>query len=300
MERVITGHKVFQHIIRQKDLSPSMKFEDEFVEICKFILKIEDNNIRKETLNVIKKILFLGKIEYDESNSLYNLLFYSAKYDHVRMVVNTETLKKRGKLKQKKDGDLEKTHLAIKFIDSKVSICLFERNKDGIGLTSILNYFNKYAEKYYESIEKRVPYTIRQQNIVSKDFLKSLEKTKRITAVTLTVDEENISISEYAALAGRGDISKNFDIVMRPEKRGGSIKKDTAKDFYKAYKKENSKIKCITIQDSSGNFKFDTEEMKFKLHAKQLEEEVGTSEVKTESIFEYFSQNISNLEKGGE
>ncbi len=300
MERTITGHKIFVNILRKKDLSPTMSLETELTAIIDSMKKCKDINKIKIDIPSSKKVMNFAKSVYDKSNHVYYLMFNSAKYDQVRDVVDTTTMHNKGKLKGKKDGDLEKTHLAIKFIDATHAYCLFEKNKDGVGHTAIIDYLNKSMEAAYKGAGKTVPYKIVSKNVVSKDFLKSLEAVKKINVVTLTVDEEDVSVSDFAKLSGRSDVSKNFDIVLKPAAKGKAITKNTVKDFFDEYNKDNNKVKCITVKDNGSGIRFDTEQMKFKLTAKDLDIEVGTNEVKTESIFEYLKNNMVLLEESGE
>lgn len=48
-------------------------------------------------------------------NGNYNIIFKSAKYNHVRNEIDTETMTELGTRKRKQDGDEEKTHLCIRY-----------------------------------------------------------------------------------------------------------------------------------------------------------------------------------------
>ena len=68
---------------------------------------------RRQELTFAEKVVWLDSFE-DMGNGDYNITFKSAKYNHVRNEINTETMEPLGTRKQRRDGDEEKTHLCIR------------------------------------------------------------------------------------------------------------------------------------------------------------------------------------------
>lgn len=130
---------------------------------------------------------------------------------------------------------------------------------------------------------------------MSKDFLNSLEKIKRIKAVTLTVDRKDINMSEVKELSGRGELSTDADIVLKPE--GTGIFHDTVKDFFKMYNDKTKIIKRVTVDGDSEekhHISFNTEQMKEK-DTVVVDTDFITGEVKTDSIYRIFAERMEDL-----
>lgn len=258
--------------------------EADLVKVCKHIVSL-DKTFRKKNFEKAKKIVYLDEQEYNNIESTLYLRFVSARYDKRRKVINTDTLASRGILKKKKDGDEEKTHVLIKFYSDDTAVCIFERNSDGIGVSDLFEYLNDRIIKYHDSKGDNVYYTLKHANIVSKEFLDVLEDVKRIKGVTLTIDQQDLSVSEMKEFSGNNDLSKDVDIYFKPSAKGKSITSNTVKDFYKLYNNKNRKVKRITVKAddaSESAIVFDTEKIKEK-EVVDIDETI-TGEAKEESI----------------
>ena len=188
-------------------------------------------------------------------------------------------------LKKNRDGDEEKTHVVIKFDIDDNAVCIFERNSDGIGVGMLFEYLNDWIIKYHSLKGDNVYYSIMHANIVSTEFLEELERVKRIKGITLTVNQQDLSVSEAKAFAGRDDLSEDVDLYFRPASKGKSITSNTVKEFYKLYNSKNRKVKRITVKaddKSESSIVFDTEKIKEK-ESVEVEETI-TGEVREESI----------------
>lgn len=251
---------------------------------------------RREDYSDESKILYLDCYKYDFDARLLKICFKSAKYNARRHVIDTQTIKERGVLKNKLDGDTEKNHLAIKFYDDKSPICLFEKNYFGIGFAKIIHYINKCIKYYHKNLKDKIRYKIVYNNVVSTDFLKALEQLHRIKMVTLTVDREDLRVSDTKQLSGRADICEDVDIVLKPS--GEGIFQNTVKDFYNLYNNPNRRVKKVTVNGDSNEhdkpIRFDTEQMKEKIIV-NVSSDIITGEVKTNSIFEAFSEVMEGL-----
>ncbi len=285
MKRTLVPLELSTSKVRMKQNNSLENFEDDLVKVCEYTISL-DKKLRKKDFEKAKKIVYLDFAEYDKEEGILYLRFKSARYSKRREVIDTNTLKSRGVLKREKDGDEEKTHAVIKFDWlSDEGVCIFERNSDGTGVSQVFEYLNDRIIKYHEKIKDNVYYCITHANIVSKDFLTELDNVKRIKGVTLTVNQEDLSVSETKAFAGRDDLSEDVDLYFRPTSRGKSIAGNTVKEFYKLYNAKNRKIKRITVKaddKSESAIVFDTEKIKEK-EIVEIEETL-TGEAKEESI----------------
>lgn len=246
---------------------------------------------RKIHLADSKKIAYLEEFELDDGADTVLLHMISARYAKIRNVVNTDTLKElKEKKKSKEDGDEEHTYLIIKFIDSKNAVCLIANNSNGVSMKKVEVYLNEFIKIYHKSIpEDKIRYRIEVNNIVSDDFLKNLEKMKKIKTVTLTVEGKKLSTSRFKDFSGKTDIQENVDIMLKPT--GDSIFQNSVKDFFKIYNEnEISKIKIKGQDNNLAGITFDTEKMKEKLYL--TVGETYTGEPKEEDVKLELKRNI--------
>ena len=68
---------------------------------------------RKRNLTTSEKIVWLDSVK-ELTPGNYDIIFKSAKYNHVRKEIDTETMEELGLRKRQQDGDEEKTHLCIR------------------------------------------------------------------------------------------------------------------------------------------------------------------------------------------
>lgn len=286
MQRTIYAYELKFEPSKVKDV----KSPDSFVEDMANVL--EDINLYEKSAKTdhfksdCKKV-YIDNVSYGEESKLLELTFKSARYGVVRNVMNTETFKDRGFLKRRPDGDLEKTHIMIKQVDSSTAVALYEYNKDGIGFTKLVAYMNRFIKAYHKKEKDMLYYSISHKNMISKDFLKSLEKLNRIKAVTLTVDRENVGISETKAFAGYRDLSTDMDLVFKPTGKGNTIFGNTVKEFYDIYNSKKMPIKRITVDGdrvTKEPLTFDTEKMKEKYPVEIAEDRNG--EAVSADVFE--------------
>lgn len=270
---------------KARNIPEEFNLKDEFEKIINYISELNEIDKKVDDKSSCK-IYYLESWNKDEEQ-LYNLQFASAKYNHVTEVIDTITLTSRGKLKKKNDGDKEKTHCSIQFEDNENAYCLVEDNYSGIGAARINNYFNRMAEKYYESIKNSKFYKFDMLIVPNEEFLEELGKMKKISVARLFVDKSDINVSDFFSLSGKNDVRDDVEIVVKPIK-GLSLMTTTIKDIYNN-KNDKHKIKRILINGESkeGPVCLDTEKMKTK-HNIAVETEFDTGLVKTESIFEEF------------
>ena len=101
-------------ISKQKDSDDSSVYDIQqimttFSKLLSYITQ-KNLNERKKDITSSEKVVWLDSFE-NLKNGNYNLIFKSAKYNHVRNEIDTETMTELGTRKRQKDGDEEKTHL---------------------------------------------------------------------------------------------------------------------------------------------------------------------------------------------
>lgn len=104
-------------ITRQKEAADTSVYDiaqitNVFSKMLEYTMK-KSLKDRKQELTFAEKVVWLDSFE-NMGNGNYNIIFKSAKYNHVRNEINTETMEPLGTRKQHRDGDEEKTHLCIR------------------------------------------------------------------------------------------------------------------------------------------------------------------------------------------
>lgn len=293
MQRTIIVYNIY--VSRDEGSKKDYKLEDDFADFLDDLSR-QDIIDRRKKYSQEHKVLYFDSFEHQEDIHVINIRMKSAKYDARRNVIDTETMRSKGILKGEYDGDEETNHLGLKFVDEENILALFESNYYGIGFGRIVTYWESFIKKYHKKMKQKGNYGMQYKNVVSKDFLAALEKAGRIKAVTLTVDQENIAVSEVKALSGRNDLNPDVNIMVKPVGEGKSILGNTVKDFFKMYKDENNQIKRITVDAETPNkepLAFDTEQMKEKIVINV--DGTGTNEVNTDSIYARFQEELRKL-----
>lgn len=239
----------------------------------------------KKILQVRKKVVWLDSFE-NLKNGNYNLIFKSAKYNHVRNEIDTETMTELGTRKRQKDGDEEKTHLCVRLAKGQYRfLAVHESNHYGISINCIIDYLNTQFENYNEDSDDKYHYTLSYEIMPGDDFIASLKDAKTTSALKLTVSKEVIK-DDFMQFANRDEIDDEVEIWF---KRPNGVKK-FPDNLIKAYYNDmqsNNRIKKISVKGkkASGQFEVDTDLMKMK-HYLSVCSEVVTNEVNSIDFFD--------------
>ena len=135
-------------------------------------------NERKKDITSSEKVVWLDSFE-NLKNGNYNLIFKSAKYNHVRNEIDTETMTELGTRKRQKDGDEEKTHLCVRLAKGQYRfLAVHESNHYGISINCIIDYLNTQFENYNEDSDDKYHYTLSYEIMPGDDFIASLKDAK--------------------------------------------------------------------------------------------------------------------------
>lgn len=107
MERTIYFYDLKPTALNRNINKIADDYEQEFINILDLLIT-QPLNERVWDIEADNKILYLDGYEVLENIRTVNMCFISAKYNSVRKVIDTETLKDKGYLKNKEDGDKEK------------------------------------------------------------------------------------------------------------------------------------------------------------------------------------------------
>lgn len=252
--------------------------------------------IRREMADK-KKVMWLH--DYSRSDTAtdirIDITFKSAKYDQVREVIDTEQMVSKGKVKQEKDGDEEKSHLALRLgKNQELYVAVFEYNHYGISVRDIELYLNDWVEAYLSEKNIDGSYKVKFDPYLSTDFLAELKKMKTKNVLSLIVDKEVFSNSDFMSLAGRNDIKDTITITIGKKGRGKNVPDDLIKSMYEGVGRD--RIRRLRVEGTSpgGSLKIDTDSMQLK-HSLQVELTSDTHEVNTYDLFQKIQAYIDTV-----
>jgi hypothetical protein len=286
--------------VKGKNTDVKMKdFIDFFDDMLKYYLK-RDLMERKADLASEEKVIWLegyNKVGY----GCYDLTINSAKYNHVRRIINTTTMEPRKIKKQRPDGDEEKTHLCIRYNKGKPEfICVHESNYYGMAIGRVVRYIIDMMKEYCESIDSDIQYHIAYQVVPCEDFLEELRRMRSISVLKLSLDKDDLSKVGFLRVAGRNDIKNTVELCVhrKSRKKDDVIPKSLIKEYFKDYNEggKECKIKRIIAEgtNDTGTIRLDTELIKMK-HAIEVDLTGETAQVDSKHFFLKAQELIDNL-----
>lgn len=270
-------------ISKQKDSNDSSAYDiqkilDSFSRLLSYVTA-KNLTDRKKDIKTSEKVVWLDSYE-DLKNGNYNIIFKSAKYNHVRNEIDTETMTELGTRKRKQDGDEEKTHLCIRYNAGEYRLLtVHESNHYGVTLNCIVDYLNTQFVSYNEDTDDKYHYSISYEIMPGEDFLSSIKKAKTMSILKLVVSKEDIK-DDFMMFAGRNDIADEVEICLKRPKGAKKFPENLIKAYFdNSQNKVTGKIKKVTIKgtNSFGQFEVDTELMKMK-HYLSVSAEMVTNE----------------------
>lgn len=275
-------------ISKQKDSSDDSVYDikqiiDAFSKLLAYIAAKSLTN-RRKNITSSEKVVWLDSYT-DLKDGNYNVIFKSAKYNHVRNEIDTETMQELGTRKRQQDGDEEKTHLCVRLAKGQNRfLAVHESNHYGISINCIVDYLNTQFVRYNEDTDDKYHYTLSHEIMTGDDFLDSLKKARTTSALKLTVSKEDIR-DDFMQFANRNDIDDEVEIWLKRPKGAKKFPDNLIKAYYDDMQ-SNNRIKKISVRgtNAAGQFEIDTDLMKMK-HYLSVNAESVTNEVNSEDFF---------------
>ena len=275
-------------ISKQKDNSDDSVYEiKQIIEaFSKLLAYIAAKNLteRRKDITSSEKVVWLDSYT-DLKDGNYNIIFKSAKYNHVRNEIDTETMQELGTRKRQQDGDEEKTHLCVRLAKGQNRfLAVHESNHYGISINCIVDYLNTQFVRYNEDTDDKYHYTLSHEIMPGDDFLDSLKKARTTSALKLTVSKEDIR-DDFMQFANRNDIDDEVEIWFKRPKGAKKFPDNLIKAYYDDMQ-SNNRIKKISVRgtNAAGQFEIDTDLIKMK-HYLSVKAESVTNEVNSEDFF---------------
>jgi hypothetical protein len=242
---------------------------------------------RKFNFKSKNKVIWVDTVT-DMSNGNYDIVFRSARYNTSRDVINTETMEDRGILKNKEDGDNEKTHFCIRLANQEDRFrTIREQNSDGVTVKEIEAYLNQKFSEYQVIHNDNCAYSVRFDIILSKDFLTELKKMKSINFLTITIDREDPALDGFFGISKRNIIRNTVELCLHKNRgKNNMIPYDLIEEYFNNTG-SNKRIKKLSVQGSNEfqSLKIDTDSIQMK-HSITVKATQKTNEVESEDFFE--------------
>ncbi len=242
----------------------------------------------------LEKAVWLDSFE-DLNDGNFNMIFKSAKYNHVRQEIDTDTMERLGVRKRQQDGEEEKTHLCIRLGKGQQRfLSVHESNHYGISIKCIIDYLNEQFKIFNEEKDDKYHYELTYEIMPGDDFLLSLKKAKNISLLRLTVSKDDLP-NEFLRFAGRDDIGEDVDICIKRPSKTSKFPENLIKTYYEDMQGD-SKIKKIVAKgiSNSGNFEAATDLIKMK-HYLNVREVNVTNEVDSSHFFDEAQKFIEEM-----
>lgn len=249
---------------------------------------------RKEDFPSDEKIVWLDEINRNTDNE-FNLIFKSAKYNHVRNVIDTVHMEEKGRLKSQDDGDEEKTHIAIRYkVGNSRMICLHGNNFYGVTISKIIEYLTRKFECWRQQNHLAQKNTLFKEIMLEDDFLRELYRMSKISLLTLTVDRQDFH-DDFLRLANRDGVKETVNIQLRKINRMTDIPVNLVEEYYSEMNSERH-IRRITVEgtNETGTFKIDTDSIKKKQIINAQLSDI-TKEVMSDDFFAQAQNLLDNL-----
>lgn len=238
----------------------------------------------------------------ENNHSLIEVKLTYSKYNKEVTIVNVNTRKKEGQ-KNKKQGDLEKLHLTIRFFENQnAALIIFEKVIDSIPITELKKDINRYFKKTflkkaeYDKDPKVNSVILNINPIANSDFMENVSNLKSIKLLQTTVLKE--SVDDDIKFSSDGMERDDVDLIVRAKPKKCFKKSDVVtycNKFISNGTIRGNKVKRIIIcgvGNDNNPVRLDTDGMKlYRTLNIQLDD---NNTIDTDDIFLNFKDVIIN------
>lgn len=300
-KRTVPIYFYYLSISKQKSSDDQTSYDmtqivSSFTKLLSYITK-KDLVARSQKFSNAEKVVWLDSYE-DMKDGNYNLIFKSAKYNHVRNEIDTETMQELGTRKRQQDGEEEKTHLCIRLAKGQHRfLAVHESNHYGISIGCINQYLNAQFEAYNEDTDDKYHYSISYEIMPGDDFIHTIKKARTIRSLKLVVSKTDIP-NDFMDFADRDEISDEVEIVIKRPKGSKKLPENLINAYYNDMQ-SNNKIKRIIAVGTNklgGPMDVDTDLIKMK-HYISVNTVALTNEVESVDFFDKAQEFINETRK---
>ncbi|MES3016750.1 MAG: hypothetical protein V4721_03180 [Bacteroidota bacterium] len=193
------------------------------------------------------------------NNTIISGIFKSARHTFRPNLIDRTTGDERISPKKLSEGDVEKTHFALKLTKDEVFLVV-ELNGNGVSAPQIVEYFNKFTKAYFVSKGQTKNFTVKLLKMGREDFLTEIQSMQRIKLAKIYFDKKLLGSSCLAFSDRTTHLQRELELTVKANKLEDIS--ETAIDFYNSFTNntKNSVVKVrIEGNDQNGTeVAFDT------------------------------------------
>lgn len=138
-------------------------------------------------------------------------------------LINGVTATERENPKERMEGDVEKTHFAIRIDEQQDEVyLLLEFNYHGLTIQNFANYLSHFAKLYHEKKGESKRYSIQHSILARQNFLQELERLNRsilaevyvnkriLGSEVLNLSNRTIPVKKYLKLTAFAEVGENI------------------------------------------------------------------------------------------
>lgn len=258
------------------------------------ILLTEIANIPKEVRKFelgSNKFMLLDSYTLTNNGLKSKILVKSATHSYRPNLLHRDTVEERENPKLLEEGDSEKTHIAMKFIGSRVCFIL-EKKQAGINIRQLINYLNNYSHNRNEGSGVTYGY----ETVVKENFLEEIERLSRVVSTQVVVDKQLLG-SDALNFSDNIDSVKH-DIVVNVRAKNRDSISDFAQDVFALVnggRRDINKIRIVGRNHNNHEVIINTDFLERQEYI-SAEYRPGTGEVVTDDVFLKMYEVLNNFE----
>lgn len=193
---------------------------------------------RKKTISG-KKFGLLDNISSNRDRTKHKLLFKNATHSFRPNLIDKSTVEKRPNPKTIDEGETQKTHLIVKYINGDIIIVL-ERHFQGMSIKQIVDYLNHFTQ-----FDEDNSFKFAFETILKDDFLEEIDGLSRVVSADIFVDKQVLG-GEALNFSERINTVQHEIVVSVKAKRLDTIK-DFTRDIYALFNGGQQSVNKIRL-----------------------------------------------------
>ncbi|WES99589.1 hypothetical protein P2W68_08185 [Chryseobacterium arthrosphaerae] len=235
------------------------------------------------------KFMFLDSFVITNNGRKCKILLKNATHSSRANLLHRDTVEERENPKTIEEGEVVKTHIAMKFGDQ---ICFVqERVSSGVNVNQFITYLNQFAHQNPENNLIRFGY----DTAVKENFLEEVNRLRRVVGAKIIVDKQILGSD---ALNFNGDIdSIKHDIVINVRAKDRDNIADFVQEAFARINGGNRVVNRIRIEGkdmNNQNVVLNTEFLERQEYI-NAEYRPGTGELVSDDVFQKMYQSLNNF-----
>lgn len=262
--------------------------ENSVKELLSYIIGLPREERKFELGN--NKFMFLDTYTVTNDGRKCRIILKSATHSYRPNLLHKDTIEERENPKQLEEGEIEKTHLVMKF-NNTVNFIQEKRNT-GVHITQFISYINQFSHQIPNNPIIRYGYEI----VVKENFLEEIDRLGRVVNTQVVVDKQMLG-SDALNFSDNIDSVKHDVIVEVRAKNRDSIKNFVQDVFtnINGGTRSVTKIRVVGKNDYNQDVILNTDFIERQEYI-TAEYRHGTGELVSDDVFTKMYQSLNNFD----